>query len=317
MSSQLISEASMTTSDSPLFKHFSSIPDPRVVGRTGHKLFDILFISIAACIANCDNWEMVTLWAKEREEWLRRYCELPNGIPSHDTFSRVIALINPDALHAAFIAWMNEIQEITSGDVVALDGKTLRRSFDRTSDGKGASHMVSAWLAKNRVVLGQLKVEEKSNEITAIPELLRLLELKGALVTIDAMGCQKTIAETIIESGADYILAVKDNQPTLSDDVERTFREASPKLLLTFETRDEGHGRVEIRKYHQCLDLSLLRTVLEWPGLKSVIKVESARFLNDGTSSTETRYYISSLGPGVKRAATGIRSHWSIENQLH
>lgn len=270
----------MSTADSSLWKHFDSIPDPRVVGRTTHKLFDILFIAVAACIANCDDWGMVELWAKERIDWLRRYCELPNGIPSHDTFSRVLASINPDTLHSAFVAGMKEIQEITEGDVVAIDGKTLRRSFDRSGDGKGAIHMVSAWLSKNRVVLGQLKVEDKSNEITAIPKLLLLLELKGALVTIDAMGCQKDIAGAIIAGEANYLLAVKDNQPTLSEDVENTFKKATVESVLSFETTSEGHGRVEVRKYTQCLDLSLLRTAFEWPGLKRIVKVESMRFLN-------------------------------------
>ena len=173
----------------PFQKRFAAVPDPRVVGRTDPKLFDILFIAASAFIAHCDDWEMVALWAREREAWLRRFCELPEGIPSHDTFNRVFARLDPLALHTAFAEWMRDIQEITAGDVVAIDGKTLRRSFDRAPEGKGAIHMVSAWLGKNRMVLGQLKVEEKSNEITAIPELLKLLEIKGALITIDAMGC--------------------------------------------------------------------------------------------------------------------------------
>lgn len=307
----------MSKTHSSLLKHFSKVPDPRVVGRTEHKLFDILFISVAACIAHCDDWQMVALWAKEREDWLRRYCELPAGIPSHDTFSRVLAHVDPDALRMAFIGWMGEIQEITQGDVVAMDGKTLRRSFDRSGDGKGAIHMVSAWLSKNRMVLGQLKVEEKSNEITAIPALLRILEVKGALVTIDAMGCQKDIADTIIAQEADYVLAVKDNQPTLAEDVKLAFEQAPADLLRSVETIDEGHGRTEIREYYQCLDLSALRTRTEWRGLKSLCKVVSYRFTSDGEKSAESRYYISSLGPGVKRLAKAIRAHWGIENQLH
>ena len=298
-------------------KHFAKVPDPRVVGRTWHKLFDILFVAVAASIAHCDDWEMVALWAKEREGWLRRYCELPYGIPSHDTFTRVFARIDPEALRLAFAAWMADIQEITAGDVVAIDGKTLRRSFDRAPGGKGAIHMVSAWLSKNRVVLGQLKTEEKSNEITAIPELLRLLELKGAVVSIDAAGCQKAIAEAIVAQEADYVLAVKDNQPTLAEDVRRTFDEAPRAKLTCTETVESGHGRVEIREYEQCLDLSKLRTAEEWPGLRSLLRVTCHRFAGEGKNSTETRYYISSLGRGVKHLAKSVRSHWSIENQLH
>ena len=297
--------------------HFAAVPDPRVVGRCAHKLFDILFIAVVAFISRCDDWEMVALWARERESWLRKYCELPGGIPSHDTFTRVFSCIDPEALRIAFASWMADVEAITAGSVVAVDGKTLRRAFARAGDGKGAIHMVSAWLTENRVVLGQLKVEAKSNEITAIPELLRLLELKGALVTIDAMGCQKDIAEQIVEQGADYLLAVKENQPTLLEDVKRTFEEAPRQALRHVKTVDEGHGRLEIREYYQCADLSKLRTATDWPGLRSVGMVVSHRFVGPDQNSTETRYYISSLNLGVKRMAKGIRSHWGIENQLH
>jgi predicted transposase YbfD/YdcC len=306
----------MTKSHSFFHKHFGSLPDHRVIGRTAHKLFDIIFIAVSACIANCDDWNMVVLWARQRESWLRRFCELPNGIPSHDTFSRFFARLDPVAFHDAFIGWMQEIQEITNGDIVAIDGKTIRRSFDRNPDGHGAIHMVSAWLTKNRLVLGQLKVEEKSNEITAIPELLKLLEIKGALVTIDAMGCQKEIASEIVKHGADYLLAVKDNQPTLAEDVKRTFEESVKEQLIYTRTFDDGHGRIEIREYFQSLDLTCLRTADEWLGLKSLGKVVSHRNEN-GEWSVETRYYISSLGRDVERMANGIRSHWGIENQLH
>jgi len=300
-----------------VMKHFEGLEDPRVVGRTHHKLFDMLFIAVTATIADSDDWEMMILWARERESWLRRYCELPRGIPSRFTISRLLRRLDPEALHQAFAAWMKDIQEVTAGDVVAIDGKTLRRSFDRAPDGKGAVHMVSAWMARNRVVLGQLKVEEKSNEITAIPELLKLLEIKGALVTIDAMGCQKEIAAKIVEKGANYILAVKDNQPTLAEDVERTFEEAREEQLICTATLDDGHGRVETREYYQCMDLSRLRTAEDWPGLKSLGKVVSHRYENGGRNSMETRYFISSLGRGVKRMANGMRAHWGIENKLH
>jgi predicted transposase YbfD/YdcC len=236
---------------------------------------------------------------------------------SSSTLSRLMQRLNPEALHIAFTAWMRDIQELTAGDIIAIDGKTLRRSFDRAPAGKGAIHMVSAWLARNRVVLGQLKVEEKSNEITAIPELLRLLEVKGALVTIDAMGCQKEIAARIVEREADYLLAVKDNQPTLAEDVKRTFEETAEEPLTCTATLEDGHGRVEMREYYQCLDLSRLRTAGDWPGLRSLGKVVSHRYDGDGRGGVETRYYISSLGAGVDRMALGIRGHWGIENHLH
>jgi predicted transposase YbfD/YdcC len=306
----------MTKSFSSFHKYFGSLPDHRVVGRTDHKLFDIVFIAVAACIANCDDWCMVVIWAQERIAWLQRFCELPNGIPSHDTFNRFFARLSPSAFHAAFVGWMQEIQEITDGAVIAIDGKTIRRSFDRAPDGKGTIHLVSAWLTKNRVVLGQLKVEEKSNEIDAIPELLKLLEIKGALVTIDAMGCQKEIASEIVDRGADYLLTVKDNQPTLAEDVKLTFEESSAEQLEYIKTFDDGHGRIEIREYYQTLDLSRLRTVNEWAGLKSLGKVVSHRY-EKGDCSIETRYYISRLDLDVERMAGGIRSHWGIENQLH
>ncbi len=230
----------MTDSLPSFEKHFADISDPRVTGRCQHKLFDILFIAVIAFISRCDDWEMVALWAREREPWLRKFCELPNGIPSHDTFTRVFARINPEALQIAFVGWMKEIQELTAGQVVAVDGKTLRRAFAQAGDGPGAVHMVSAWAAENRVVLGQCKVESKSNEITAIPELLKLLAIKGARVTIDAMGCPKAIATQVTEQGADYLLAVKENQPTLREDVRRTFAEAPREGLRYTETGRRG-----------------------------------------------------------------------------
>ncbi len=301
--------------NAPFIKHFANVPDCRVQGQVDHKLFDILFIVICASIAACDDWNAVGLWAKERESWLRRYGELPFGIPTRFTLSRVLQRLNPDALHVAFIEWMKEIHDLTQGDLVAIDGKTLRRSFDRAG-GKGAIHMVSAWTARNRMVLGQLKVEDKSNEITAIPALLRLLELKGALVTIDAMGCQKDIAQTIVEQGGDYALAVKENQPTLLEDIRETFRLSPSTSVREHTTREQGHGRTEIRTYRQTDVLFRLRTAADWPELRSVAEVISHRFAPEG-SSTEHRYYISSLPLGVRRLARGIRGHWGIENSLH
>lgn len=303
-----------TVRPKPFMEYFKEIDDPRVVGRGWHKLFDILFITVAASIAACDEWKMIVLWAQKNEPWLRKYCELPNGIPSRFVFMRVFQRLNPETFHKAFVAWMKEMQTITAGDVVAVDGKTLRRSFDR-ADGKGAIHMVSAWSNRNQMVLGQIKVEDKSNEITAIPELLRLLEIKGALVTIDAMGCQKEIAAQIVEQGGDYLLAVKDNQPTLFEDVRRPFEEGNAGRRT--ETEDVGHGRLEIREYWQTSDLSGLRGLDLWPGLKTLGRVRRRCLDLDGKIGEENRYYISSLPLGVKRMASGIRGHWGIENKLH
>ena len=300
-----------------IMEHFAKIKDPRVIGRTEHKLFDILFIVIAAVIANCDDLEMIVLWAKERETWLRKYCELPNGIPTRFTISRLLRRLNPDELHIAFAAWMKDLLVILAGDIVAIDGKTMRRAYDRAPGGQGIIHMVSAWVTRNRVVLGQVKVGDKSNEIVAIPELLRLLEVKGALVTIDAIGCQKSIAADLLGRGADYLLAVKENQRTLAEDIWRTFDEAEAEQLGYAVTLDEGHGRVELREYYQCVDLSKVSRAKEWVGLRSLGKVVSRRCVVGERSTVETRYYISSLGCGAERMAHGIRSHWGIENGLH
>ena len=296
-------------------KHFSAIPDPRVVGRSSHKLFDIIFIAVCGSIAACDDWKTIGLWAKAKKQWLRKYCELPCGIPSSCTLRRFFQHVDPEAIQEAFIGWMGEMREVLGGQSVAIDGKTLRRSFNR-ADGKGAIHMVSAWMSANRMVLGQIKTEEKSNEITAIPQLLRLLEIKGALVTTDAMGCQKDIARTIRKREADYCLAVKENQPSLLEDIQTTFDETPESSMVRHTTRDEGRGRIELRSYTLINDLSHIRSADEWEGLAGVVRVESHRFAPEGNTS-ETRYYISSLGRGIRRISKAIRNHWGIENSLH
>jgi predicted transposase YbfD/YdcC len=299
----------------PMMRHFTKIEDPRVVGRSHHKLFDISFIGVCGSIAACDDWNTIHLWAKAKRKWLRKYCELPHGIPSADTLRRFFQRVDPEALHMAFIEWMKELHEILDGQSVAIDGKTLRRSFNR-ADGKGAIHVVSAWMSANRMVLGQVKTEEKSNEITAIPDLLKLLEIKGALVTIDAMGCQKEIVRTIREREADYCLAVKENQPSLMEDIRQAFEEAPDSVKTSHMTQEQGHGRLEIRTYELISDLSGIRSANEWQGLDSVLKVESHRFAPEGNTS-EVRYYITSLKKGVRRLAKAVRNHWGIENSLH
>lgn len=231
---------------------FSLVPDPRKSEHLiRHDLFDMIFIAISACVSGVDDWEGICLWGESQKGWLQNFCTLANGIPSEWTFRRVFRLLDPNALQAAFTRWMQDVEKAT-GSVLAVDGKTLRRSFDR-KDGKGAIHVVSAWLAQNRVVLAQKKVADKSNEITAIPELLSLLEIEGLVVTIDAMGCQKEIAEKIVEKKAEYVLAVKDNQKRLHADLQDTFAALldSTDDLPCYRTHDRGHGREEIRRYFQ------------------------------------------------------------------
>src|SRR5215510_12773694 len=211
-----------------LQEHFAELTDPRVDRGKLHLLMDILVIAICAVICGADTWVEMEAYGRAQEKWLRQFLALPNGIPSHDTFARVIARLKPDEFQQCFLRWMQAVSEVTQGEVVAIEGKTLRRSFDRAT-GKGAIHMVSAWASANRLVLGQQQVDKKSNEITAIPALLRLLDLKGCIVTIDAMGCQKEIARTIVEQGADYVLALKGNQGRLYEEVQRFFDEAQQR----------------------------------------------------------------------------------------
>jgi predicted transposase YbfD/YdcC len=282
-----------------------------------HKLFDIIFITVCATVAGCDDWASIVIFANERIEWFKQYCELPNGIPSRWTFQRVFQHLNSAALHNAFSNWMREIHKVSKGDIVAIDGKTLCGSFD-TRNEQAAIHVVSAWASENRLVLGQLKTEAKSNEIKAIPQLLELLELSDAIITIDAMGCQKKMASIIREREADYVLAVKGNQENLQTDVELTFDVAEEKEMESFFMSEEGHGRIEKREYYQCQDLSQIRNISEWKDLRSLIKAVNYRVeTNTGKMSIETRYFISSLGLDIKLAAKAIRGHWGIENNCH
>jgi predicted transposase YbfD/YdcC len=260
-------------------------------------------------------------WGQANEDWLRTFLELPNGIPSHDTFGDVFARLDSNEFKKCFICWVEAIRTATDGEVIAIDGKTLRRSHQRRK-GVGAIHLVSAWARSNRLTLGQVKVDGKSNEITAIPELLRLLHIKGCIVTIDAMGTQKEIAELICEKGADYVLALKDNQPNLKAEVEGIFeaecaaqkeeqrskKQGSPKAADVFETSESGHGREETRRVHSLEAPEWLRNKEQWSRLSSLILVEARRELNDQVS-TERRYYMSSLAPDAGRAADAGRGH--------
>ncbi len=303
-----------------IVEHFSKLTDPRVDRTKRHLLMDMIIIAICAVICGADSWVDIEEYGKDKYRWLKEFLELPNGIASHDTFGRVFSRLAPDEFQACFLSWVQAVSEISGGQIVAIDGKTLRHSFDSASE-KGAIHMVSAWATANRLVLGQVKVDEKSNEITAIPQLLKMLELSGCIVTIDAMGCQKNIAGLIIDRGADYVLALKGNQGTLHDDVKLFFDDALVNGFGDFdysfyESIDKDHGRIEIRRYWSVSDVSWIEGREQWKGLKSICMVESERLIGD-TKTVERRYYISSLETDAKGFSYPIRGHWGIENSLH
>ena len=308
-----------------LLEQFASLPDPRVARTQRHLLLDILMISLCASICGADDFVAIARYGHAKEAWFKERLglDLPGGIPSHDTFGRVFARLDPEAFGQCFLSWTQEMHRKTQGQVIALDGKTLRHSFD-TASGKGAIHMVSAWAGSSGLVLGQVKVEAKSNEITALPKLLALLDLAGCVVTTDAMGCQKAIARQITEQGGEYVLALKDNHPLLHDEVRRLFAwgeaEGAKDLALSFcQSRDYGHGRQEVRRCWATEQLHWLDETEEpvaWAGLQSVAKVECQRTL-DGKTSVECRYFLSSLPADAKQVLAAVREHWGIENRLH
>jgi predicted transposase YbfD/YdcC len=303
-----------------LLDHFANLPDPRIARHRWHKLSDILVIAVCAVLCGAESFPAIEDFGHEREGWLKRFLELPGGIPSHDTFNRVLRLLDPGQFQACFLRWMRAVAEATAGEVVAIDGKALRHSFDKGA-AKRAIHMVSAWATANGVVLGQRKVEAKSNEITAIPELLDLLALKGCIVTIDAMGCQRAIAQKVVEQGADYVLALKGNQPTLEQAVEHFFvtglaAGAHRSASAYAEQTEQGHGRVETRCYWISDALEAEITAAAWPGLRSIGMVEATRTLA-GKPTVEQRLYLSSLPPEAPQFARAVRNHWGIENRLH
>ena len=303
-----------------LVAHFADVPDPRIERHRWHKLSDILVIAVCAVLCGAESYPAIEDFGQEREAWLRQFLELPSGIPSHDTFNRVLRVLAPEALQRGFLNWRQAVAEVTHGEVVAIDGKALRRSFAK-SRSKRAIHMVSAWATANGVVLGQRKVDTKSNEITAIPALLELLALKGCIVTIDAMGCQRAIAQTIVEQGADYVLALKDNQPTLAHAVEQFFvtgpqAEAHRTTSAYANQSEQGHGRVELRCAWISAELPAEVTAAAWPGLRSIGMVQATRTVA-GESSVEQRFYLTSLPPEAEPFAQAVRKHWEIENQLH
>ena len=313
----------MNTIGASLAEHFGALEDPRVEHLTDHKLLDIILIALCAIISGAETWKDMALFGNERLAWLRQFMALENGIPSDDTFGRVFARLEPSQFQACFTSWVRAVFTVTKGQVIAVDGKSARHSYD-SGQGKEAVHLVSAWATDNHLVLGQQAVDEKSNEITAIPELLRLLDVSGCIVTIDAMGCQTTIAEQIVTQKADYVLAVKDNQAHLHEDMALYFHLAQQnnfqKVTYTYDrTVNKDHGRVEVR---QCWavsgkdSLQFLRGADRWRGLETLAMVTSQRQVNGHTTS-ETRYYITSLPNDAARILHAVRSHWGIENTLH
>jgi len=302
---------------------FGEVADPRVQGRIEHRLIDIILIAVCGVICGANSWSEIETYGKAKIGWLRRFLELPNGIPSHDTFGRVFSLIEAEAFTDCFMRWIEGVFRVTDGQVVAIDGKSARRSHRKTI-GQDAIHLVSAWASANRLSLGQLKVADKSNEITAIPELLKLLDVQGCIVTIDAIGTQKEIATTIIERHADYILALKGNQPHLLADVQEWFAYAQQRgwqdVPHTYaESLNKVSGRVEIRRLWAIEDplaFDYIRHYQGWTGLRSLILLQRERRL-DAQSSTECAFYISSLPADAPRLLQAIRDHWSIENTCH
>lgn len=301
-------------------EYFSKIKEPRREGYSKkHILIEIFVIAICAIISGANGWTEVELFAKAKESWFRKFLKLASGIPSHDTFGRVFALINPKEFEKSFLEWIQAVRITTKGEIIAIDGKTVRRSYDKWTN-KSAIHIVSAWATRNHMVLGQKKVADKSNEIKAIPELLSLLDIEGCIVTIDAMGCQKDIASKIKDAGADYVLALKENHKNLYDDVKLYMEDIRKtgdfKKEAYHETVEKNHGRVEKRKYWISSDIEWLEDSDKWKGLNSIGMVESEREVN-GSVSKETRFYLSSIETNAQRFGEAVRTHWGIENSLH
>jgi predicted transposase YbfD/YdcC len=304
-----------------LVEHFAAIPDPRIDRTKRHQLIDILVLAICAVICGADSWEEMAEFGRSKQRWFQRFLALPNGIPSPDTFARVLARIQPAAFERCFLNWIQSVTQRIEGQLVSIDGKKLRRSHHRAA-GKDAIHLVSAWASANRLVLGQMKVAEKSNEITAIPQLLEVLDVAGCIVTIDAMGCQTEIAAQIVDQGADYVLSLKGNQGTLHQEVEQYFAWAEQQHLHEIqqsyhETVDGDHGRIEVRRYWSTEDIDWMTVKADWKGLHSIGMVEAQRTVVGGATTVERRYYLSSLPADAKPFGEAVRGHWGIENSLH
>ena len=312
-----------------LIEHFQSLQDPRVNRTREHELIDIMIIAICTLLCGGETFNDMEDFGKAKQDWFKSFLKLPNGIPSHDTFNRVLAALDPKEFLDCFLRWTQSLRVAVAKEIVAIDGKALRRALNKDQPMK---YVVSAWADDNNLVLGQLKVADKSNEITAVPELLRVLELRGCIVTLDAMGCQKKIAKEIIEADADYVLALKGNHEVVHEEV-KSFLDAaieelgskrSPKSKLSkeaaelgvLETVDNDHGRLETRRYYQSAHIHWFADRSKWEGLKSVGVVESIREINE-EQTIERRYYLSSLPLEVAQFARAVRRHWGVENKLH
>lgn len=300
-------------------KYFETITDKRQQWKTKHNLLEIIVMTICAVVAECEAWYQIEEYCQEKEEWFKeKLClKLEHGIPSHDTFERVFAMIDPKEMENCFMSWIKEVTQRTKGEIVSIDGKTICASRENN---KRAIHMVSAWASANKLVLGQVRTNEKSNEITAIPMLLELLELKGCIITIDAMGCQKEIARQISDKGAEYVLSLKGNQSNLNEDVSRYFEAVLKERQIYPETKDKttydnGHGRLEKRRYYLTNDIEWLEQKEEWKNLRTIGMVHS-RVIEKGEEREEIRYFITSL-TDINVFANAVRSHWGIENSLH
>ena len=298
--------------------HFADLEDPRVSRTQRHPLINVVAIGLCAVICGARHFTEMEEFGKKKQDWLAKFLDLKNGIPSHDVFNAVFACLKPEQFEACLLSWITSLHEVTGGQVLAIDGKTLRGSYDR-GDGKAAVHMVSVWATANQLSLGSVTVDEKSNEITAIPRLLDLIDVSGALVTIDAMGCQKEIAQKIVDHGADYVLAVKENQPKLHEALTEFFAQQLENDFAECRTRmtkEKGHGRKEQRNYLVAPVPEDFSVREQWPTLKALglaINVTEC----DGKETSEVRYYILSTFPSAKRFAEAVRGHWGIENNLH
>ena len=316
----------MNTEHQDFFTILRYIPDPRIETKTSHKLVDILVIALCAVAAGADTWDDIEVQGDAWEEWFAEFLELPAGIPSADTFARVFSVLDPQALEKAlrkFVELMRlSVQTSGQREVIAVDGKVIKGSFDQAS-GCEAVHMVSAWAVEAGLILGQCRVDEKTNEITAVPKLLKQLALNGAVVTVDALNTQKATAAVIVEQKGDYVLALKENHPQLHEEVSTFFEEElkSQELekafqLPVYETVEKGHGRVETRRCHSCDDLTWLSSKKEWVGLRSIARIERERWIEEKRSH-EIAYFLSSLPANSQEILRCVREHWGVENSVH